>query len=83
MRPKKRGLASPDISTERVFVVCSYCCSARSYFLVGCLADNSRCASVEASLARHCVHACDTIIDLDLTVKRRDPDAPIRVAIDG
>jgi hypothetical protein len=25
--------------------------------------------------------ACDTIIDLDLTVKRRDPDAPIRVAL--
>ena len=23
--------------------------------------------------------ACDTVIDLDLTVKRRDPDAPIRV----
>jgi len=26
--------------------------------------------------------ACDTVIDLDLTVKRRDPDAPIRVALD-
>ena len=25
--------------------------------------------------------ACDTVIDLDLTVKRRDPDAPIRVAL--
>jgi len=25
--------------------------------------------------------ACGTIIDLDLTVKRRDPDAPIRVAL--
>jgi hypothetical protein len=25
--------------------------------------------------------ACDTAIDLDLTVKRRDPDAPIRVAL--
>jgi len=25
--------------------------------------------------------ACDTVIDLDLTVKRRDPDASIRVAL--
>ena len=25
--------------------------------------------------------ACGTVIDLDLTVKRRDPDAPIRVAL--
>jgi hypothetical protein len=25
--------------------------------------------------------ACDTIIDLDLRVKRRDPEAPIRVAL--
>jgi hypothetical protein len=25
--------------------------------------------------------ACDTVIDLDLTVKRCDPDAPIRVAL--
>src|SRR3974390_3403182 len=25
--------------------------------------------------------ACDTVIDLDLTVKRRDPDGPIRVAL--
>jgi hypothetical protein len=25
--------------------------------------------------------ACGTIIDLDLTVKRRDPDAPVRVAL--
>ena len=25
--------------------------------------------------------ACDTVIDLDLTVKRRDPDTPIRVAL--
>ena len=25
--------------------------------------------------------ACDTVIDLDLTVKRRDPDAPIRIAL--
>jgi len=25
--------------------------------------------------------ACDTVIDLDLTVKRPDPDAPIRVAL--
>jgi hypothetical protein len=25
--------------------------------------------------------SCDTIIDLDLTVKRRDPDASIRVAL--
>ena len=25
--------------------------------------------------------ACDTVIDLDLSVKRRDPDAPIRVAL--
>jgi hypothetical protein len=27
--------------------------------------------------------ASDTIIDLDLTVKRRDPDAPIRVALNN
>jgi len=25
--------------------------------------------------------ACNTVIDLDLTVKRRDPDAPIRLAL--
>ena len=25
--------------------------------------------------------ACGTIIDLDLTMKRRDPDTPIRVAL--
>ena len=25
--------------------------------------------------------ACNTVIDLDLTVKRRDPDAPVRVAL--
>jgi len=25
--------------------------------------------------------ACDIVIDIDLTVKRRDPDAPIRVAL--
>ena len=25
--------------------------------------------------------ACNTVIDLYLTVKRRDPDAPIRVAL--
>ena len=25
--------------------------------------------------------ACGTVIDLDLTMKRRDPDAPIRVAL--
>jgi hypothetical protein len=26
--------------------------------------------------------SCGTVIDLDLTVKRRDPDAPIRIAQD-
>jgi hypothetical protein len=26
--------------------------------------------------------SCGTVIDLDLTVKRRDPDAPIRIALD-
>ena len=26
--------------------------------------------------------SCRTVIDLDLTVKRRDPDAPIRIALD-
>ena len=26
--------------------------------------------------------SCGTVIDLDLTVKRRDPNAPIRVALD-
>ena len=25
---------------------------------------------------------CGTVIDLDLTVKRRDPNAPIRIALD-
>ena len=25
--------------------------------------------------------ACDSVIDLDLTMKRRDPDAPIRLAL--
>src|SRR6516162_1021359 len=25
--------------------------------------------------------ACDTVVDLDLTVKRRDSDAPIRIAL--
>ena len=27
--------------------------------------------------------SCDTVIDLDLTVKRRDPNAPVRIALDG
>lgn len=26
--------------------------------------------------------SCGTVIDLDLTVKRRDPNAPIRIALD-
>jgi hypothetical protein len=26
--------------------------------------------------------SCGTVIDLDLTFKRRDPDAPIRIALD-
>ena len=26
--------------------------------------------------------SCGTVIDMDLTVKRRDPDAPIRIALD-
>src|SRR3974390_677315 len=53
--------------------------------------DNSKTAwfwpTVGAALAsKHpwlviACDACDTVIDLDLTVKRRDPDAPIRVAL--
>jgi hypothetical protein len=31
---------------------------------------------------REPVYSCGTVIDLDLTVKRRDPNAPIRVALD-
>jgi hypothetical protein len=48
-------------------------------FLV--LADSLRCARLEASLAHHRVRRLRTVIDLDLTVKRRDPDASIRVAL--
>jgi hypothetical protein len=41
------------------------------------------------ALARHPsidvtpVYSCGTVIDLDLTVKRRDPNAPIRIALDS
>jgi hypothetical protein len=31
---------------------------------------------------REPVYSCGTMIDLDLTVKRRDPNAPIRIALD-
>ena len=45
------------------------------------LADNRRCAGAKHHWLVIACDACDTIIDLDLTVKRRDPDALIRVAL--
>jgi hypothetical protein len=38
-------------------------------------------AAVLAFKTRAC-DSCGTVIDLDLTVKRRDPNAPIRIALD-
>ena len=42
------------------------------------LADDCRCACFQTLAC----NGCGTVIDLDLTVKRRDPNAPIRIALD-
>jgi len=45
------------------------------------VADNQRRPRVEHHWLVIACDASNTVIDLDLTVKRRDPDAPIRVAL--
>ena len=60
--------ASMPACRERLFVV---------------LAEDRRRARLKASLADHRVRPCDTVVDLDLRVKPRDPEASIRVALRG
>jgi hypothetical protein len=42
---------------------------------------NARLSAKKTAWFWPTIGACDTVIDLDLTVKRRDPDAPIRIAL--
>jgi hypothetical protein len=51
------------------------------------IGDNIEAAIAAALTSKHhwliiACDSCDTVIDLDLTVKRRDPNAPIRIALD-